>query len=88
MRVVKTNSSKWVNEQRFVPGTFRWQEGYWACSRQVSCFDTIIQYIKNQEAHHSKKSFRREYVELLEEHGVDFNGKYLFDTFDENPVKD
>jgi len=64
-------------------------EFFWlACSRQVSCFDTIIQYIKNQEAHHSKKSFRREYVELLEEHGVDYSEKYLFNTFDENPVED
>gem|GEM_PF-6997480 len=46
MRIVKSNSSKWVNKQKFVKGTFRWQEGYWACSRQVSCFDAIINYIK------------------------------------------
>lgn len=82
MRVVKTNSSKWVNEQQFVRGTFRWQEGYWACSRQVSCFDTIIHYIRNQEAHHSKQSFKEEYVELLQEHNVEYDEKYLFDAFD------
>jgi len=74
-----------VNEQKFVKGTFRWQEGYWACSRQVSCFDAIINYIKNQEEHHSHQSFRKEYIKLLEEHQVEYDEKYLFNTFDDEP---
>jgi hypothetical protein len=34
--------------------------------------------IKNQEEHHKTKTFREEYIELLKEHCIDFQEKYLF----------
>ncbi len=32
MRIVKGESSEWINKQRFTPSIFRWQEGYGAFS--------------------------------------------------------
>ena len=42
----------------------------------------MIRYIENQPTHHAKKSFREEYVELLEKFGVDYDQKYIFRTDD------
>ena len=38
---------------------------------------SMVEYVKNQKKHHSKVSFRDEYISLLKEHGVKFNEKYL-----------
>jgi putative transposase len=54
-----------------------WQEGYGAFTYSISEKDRLIGYVKNQEEHHERFSFRDEYVELLKEHGIDFNEKYL-----------
>ena len=76
---VKTNSSKWINSRGFVKGKFNWQEGYGAFSYGQSQLDCVIQYINNQEQHHQKKSFKEEYIELLQRFNVKFEEKYLFD---------
>ena len=79
---VKTNSSKWINSRGFVKGKFNWQEGYGAFSYGQSQLDHVIQYINNQELHHQRKSFKEEYIELLEKFNVKFDEKYLFDWVD------
>ena len=38
----------------------------------------IINYIKNQKEHHKKVSFEDEYRELLREHGIEWDEKYIF----------
>ncbi len=82
LRTVKTNSSKWINEQKFVPGKFSWQEGYAAFSYSRSQRNNVIQYIINQKDHHSKKSFREEYLELLKKFDISFDDRYIFDFQD------
>ena len=79
VRDIKANSSKWINEKGFVKGKFMWQEGFGAFSYSQSQLDTIIAYINNQEHHHRKKTFRDEYLELLEKFNVGYDEKYLFD---------
>ena len=37
----------------------------------------LIEYVKNQEEHHKTKTFLEEYVELLKEHGIEYEEKYL-----------
>jgi REP element-mobilizing transposase RayT len=83
VRAVKAGSSKFINEKRWVMGRFSWQEGFGAFSHARSQLDTVIRYIQNQQQHHTKKSFRDEYVELLEKFGVEYDQKYIFKT-DEN----
>ncbi|MEZ4829976.1 MAG: hypothetical protein R3C61_27390 [Bacteroidia bacterium] len=41
--------------------------------------DTVFNYILNQEAHHKKKSFREEYLDLLQQFEVEFEEQYFFD---------
>jgi putative transposase len=82
MRVVKANSSKWINENGLVKGKFQWQEGYASFSYSRSQRDTVINYIMQQEEHHKKKSFKEEYLDMLKNFEVDFDEKYLFEFYE------
>lgn len=82
VRDVKANSSKFINEQRWVIGRFGWQEGFGAFSYARSQLDPVIRYIQNQQKHHARKSFREEYVELLEKFGVTYDDRYIFKPTD------
>lgn len=75
---IKSNSSRWINEKKFLPVRFEWQIGYAAFSYGKSQIDQVIRYIENQEMHHSKKSFREEYLDFLDKFGVDYNEEYIF----------
>jgi putative transposase len=84
MQDIKGNSSKWINERRFLHGKFSWQEGYGAFSYSKSELTRIINYIKNQPEHHRKKPFREEYLELLKEFDIEFDERYIFKPVDNN----
>lgn len=79
MRLIKSNSSKFINEQFELPRVFRWQEGYGAFSVSPHALDSRIKYVHGQKEHHSKESQEEEYIRLLKEHHIDFNPQYLFD---------
>ena len=49
MKVVKGDSSIWINEKEFLRTKFSWQEGYGAFSYSKSQVSNVIQYIINQE---------------------------------------
>lgn len=55
MQDIKGNSSKWINEKKFLKVKFEWQEGFGAFSYSKSHVNKVIDYIKNQEVHHKKK---------------------------------
>ncbi|HEU6447886.1 MAG TPA: IS200/IS605 family transposase [Verrucomicrobiae bacterium] len=80
VRDVKAGSSKFINTKRWVVGRFSWQEGFGAFSYSRSQLGTVIRYIENQQMHHANKSFREEYIELLEKFNVDYDKKYIFKT--------
>lgn len=82
MRVVKSNSSKWINENNMVAGQFEWQKGFGGFSYSRSQRNNVIQYIMNQEEHHREKTFREEYLEFLEQFEVDFDEQYLFEFYE------
>lgn len=79
VRDVKANSSRFINQQKWVPGRFTWQRGFGAFSYAASQRDVVIRYIQNQEHRHASRSFREEYVELLEKFGIAYQPEYLFD---------
>jgi len=78
VRAVKAGSSKFINEKRWVIGKFSWQEGFGAFSYSRSQLGTVVRYIENQQIHHAKRSFRQEYVALLENFGVEYDARYIF----------
>jgi len=79
---VKTNSSKWINEQGYIRSKFNWQDGYGAFSYAKSHRDIVIKYIMNQEEHHRVKSFKEEYIKMLTDFDVVYEDKYLFEFYE------
>lgn len=74
---IKGDSSKWINDKKFVRGKFNWQAGYGAFSFSHSHLDAVCQYVQNQERHHKKKTFRDEYLRLLKKYNVEYDEKYI-----------
>ncbi|TXE17173.1 IS200/IS605 family transposase [Psychroflexus gondwanensis] len=79
MKQVKQDSSKWINHNNLIKGTFCWQKGYGGFSYSKSQLPRVIKYIQNQEEHHKKKSFKEEYLTLLKTHEVDYDERYIFE---------
>ena len=44
----------------------------------------VVAYIQNQEEHHSCRTFKEEYLELLKRFDVTYNEKYVFDSVDKD----
>ena len=78
MREIKANSSKFINEQGWLPGKFSWQEGFGAFSYSASQLPQVITYIERQQAHHARRTFAQEYELLLQHFGIDYNAAHVF----------
>lgn len=78
LEYVKSNSSRWI--KTFGPHyrDFRWQGGYAGYSVSKSKVETVRRYIQNQKEHHKKQSFEDEYIQFLDECGVDYNPDFLW----------
>jgi putative transposase len=63
--LIKGESSYWVNKQNLLETKFSWQDDYWAASICDSHIETLKKYIRNQDAHHSSKSFSEEIDEVM-----------------------
>ena len=75
MQLIKGESSFWVNQQQLTKEKFEWQDEYFAVSVSESVIGKVRNYIKNQEDHHRKKSYREKYDEFI--------SKYNFQKFKE-----
>jgi len=80
MQDIKGNSSKWINEKKFIKQKFAWQEGYGAFSYSKSQASRVIAYVQNQEIHHRKMAFLEEYKHFLDKFEVDYDERYIFKT--------
>ncbi len=70
--LLKGESSHWINENRLIMGKFGWQDEYMALSVSESQVEKVRNYIKNQEEHHRRKSFREEYEEFIKKYGFKY----------------
>lgn len=77
VREIKSNSSKYVNEQKWTPVKFQWQEGFGAFSYSHSQLTSVINYITHQEEHHKKKLFAEEYKAFMKKFNVEYDEKYI-----------
>ncbi len=78
MRLVKGDSSELINNEKFTKGKFQWQSGYGAFSNSHSQIDAVVKYILNQKEHHRKRTFRDEYLSMLNDYKIDFDERYIF----------
>jgi putative transposase len=78
MQLIKGGSSKWVHDTFPDQLGFQWQEKYGAFSVSVSQVDRFIRYIEDQEEHHRKVGFQKEFRTLLEKHQIGYDERYLW----------
>ena len=74
---IKLGSTSFIKEKQIFEHFNGWQDGYAAFTYSIEAKDNLIEYVKNQETHHHKKTFKEELIELLKEHGVAYDEKYL-----------
>ncbi len=74
---IKVSSTLYIKEQKLFPHFHSWQNGYGAFTYSLKDKDRLINYVINQESHHKIKSFKEEYIELLNEHGIVLDEKYF-----------
>lgn len=78
---IKGMSSKWLqnepeNRKKF-PFFHGWAEGYCALTYSYRDREVISNYIKNQEEHHRRESWREEFIRLLKEFNIQYDERYL-----------
>jgi len=76
---VKSHSSKWMKTNDESLKNFYWQNGYGAFSVQPDEVDRVARYISIQKQHHAKKTFKEEYIEILERYDVEYDERYVWD---------
>lgn len=81
-RDIKANSSKFINEKKWLRGKFNWQEGFGAFTYSKSQIDAVVKYILNQPVHHRKRTFKDEYLTLLKNFDVEYDEQYLFEWYE------
>ena len=74
---IKVASSGYIRKNDLFPDFAGWQQGYAAFTYSMDAKEGLIEYVKNQEAHHSTKTFNEELITLLLEFGVAFDDQYL-----------
>jgi putative transposase len=81
---IKRSSSLFINQEKLCKKRFCWQEGFGAFTYSRSNLENVYHYIINQERHHEKLTFRREYLKFLEKYEIDHDGRFLFIFWDED----
>lgn len=74
---VKGGSSKWLNERPEHGERFEWQAGYGIFSVSESQVEKVRGYIRNQEEHHKRVSFKDELIALLRWNRIEYDERYL-----------
>ena len=79
LRLVKTNSSRWVHQTRTHLRGFGWQTGYGACSVSQSNAASVVKYIREQENHHRRVNFQEEFISFLKKNRVPYDERYIWE---------
>ncbi len=82
VKEIKVESNEFINSKNWIKGKFKWQEGYGVFSYSHSHINEVVKYILNQEERHQKKTFKQEYLNLLQKFDISFEERYLFDFID------
>ncbi|MEO6329602.1 MAG: IS200/IS605 family transposase [Ginsengibacter sp.] len=77
MQNTKQDSSRWINQKKFIKERFEWQTGF-EHFPIVSQSSRVTAYVQNQEIHHRKITFLDEYKQFLEKFEVGYDERYIF----------
>ena len=56
---------------------FSWQREYGAFTVSQSHVEQVSQYIRRQKEHHTKISFRDEFIQFLKANGIEYDERYV-----------
>jgi len=74
---IKVSSNIFIKNTNIFPDFSCWQVGYGAFTYSIKSKNRLIEYVKNQKQHHAVKTYKTELIELLNEHGIPWDEKYL-----------
>lgn len=74
---IKLASTDHIKVRQLFPDFAGWQNGYGGFTYTFKDKDQLIEYVKKQEERHKSVTFKDELIELLKEHGIEFDEKYL-----------
>jgi len=77
VKEIKVSSSIWMKSSGLFPLFKGWAEGYGSFTCSFMDIARLIDYIKNQQVHHKKKTFEEEYRDLLIESGIRIDERYF-----------
>ena len=66
---IKVATSIWIKENNIFPKFNAWQQSYGGFTYSFNEKDILIDYIKNQEEHQKKITFKEEFISLLTQLG-------------------
>ncbi|MBF8295245.1 MAG: hypothetical protein HW389_1790 [Bacteroidetes bacterium] len=75
VRLLKGESSHWMNSENLAREKFSWQRGYGAFSVSLADIGAVRTYIRNQDDHHREEPFAAEFQTTLSRHGIAENGQ-------------
>ena len=79
VQAIKKNSTNWVVSRTNGRSKFAWQRGYGAFSYSYSQIERVREYILRQPEHHTRVSFKDEYLGILQNFHVDYDERYVTD---------
>jgi REP element-mobilizing transposase RayT len=71
VKLLKGESSHWINAENLIRPKFSWKRGYGAFSVSSSHVKAVGEYIQNQEDHHKKKTYEEEMISILRKYGFE-----------------
>jgi REP element-mobilizing transposase RayT len=77
MREIKVSSSVWMKSSGLFPLFNGWADGYGSFTCSFMDMGRLIEYIKNQQEHHRKRTFEEEYRNLLLESGIKIDERFF-----------
>ena len=79
VRIVKANSSRFVNVSKGLDYSFAWQRGYSGFAVSNSMIPKAKRYIANQEEHHKDREYEEELALLLKKNSIAYDANSLFE---------
>ena len=61
MQLLKGESAHWANQTGIIKNGLAWADKYFAASVSEDKLEFVRTYIRNQQAHHQKQTFKEEY---------------------------
>ncbi len=77
VEIVKVGSGRWLQSMGIED--FHWQVGYGVFGVSESDVPNTAKYVLNQKDHHLNLSFKDEFRQMLEDYGIPYDEKYLWD---------